>query len=88
MLISTVLIISVLLIIVNHNIIMIAFGNKIKELRKIKGLTQKQLAKELNMSLSSIAMYEINKAQPSPDVLLLMSKFFDVSMDELFGIEK
>lgn len=66
---------------------MVTFGEKIKALRKEKGITQKQLAEVLNVSLAAIGMYETNRINPSPDILIKIAKYFDVSMDELFGID-
>lgn len=68
-------------------IYMLEFGSKIKELRAEKGLTQAQLAKALNLSLGTIAKYEVNSIQPSPSVLLDIAKFFNITLDELFGYE-
>ena len=66
---------------------MLKFGGKIKELRAEKGLTQAQLAKALNLSLGTIANYEVNSIQPNPSVLLDIAKFFNITLDELFGYE-
>jgi transcriptional regulator, XRE family len=66
---------------------MLELGYKIKELRAEKGITQEELAKTLNLSVSTISMYEINKILPSPSVLLDIAKFFNISLDELFGYE-
>lgn len=67
---------------------MITFGDKIKELRKSKGITQDMLATALGVSLGTIGMYETNKINPSPEILLKISEYFDISMDELFGKDK
>jgi transcriptional regulator, XRE len=63
---------------------MLKFGDKIKALRKQKGITQAQLKNELHVSLSTIGMYETNKIQPSPDMLNAIAKYFEISLDELF----
>ncbi|OJT75937.1 transcriptional regulator, partial [Clostridioides difficile] len=46
------------------------FSNRLRELRKQKGLTQMELAKLLNCSLSKIAMLETDKRDPVKEDLL------------------
>ena len=55
--------------------------NRVKELRKEKGLTQQKLAKEVGISRSAIAMYETGECDPSSEMLKTLSIFFDVSTD-------
>lgn len=57
-------------------------GN-IKVLRKGKGLTQAQLAERLGINRSVIGAYEEGRAEPKLSTLVLMSQFFDVSIDDL-----
>lgn len=57
---------------------------KLSELRKSRGLTQKQLAKMLNMSESSIAMYETGDRIPSLFRAKKIANFFGVKVDEIF----
>ncbi len=63
-------------------------GQKIKELRKEKGLTQIQLAEKLNVNKSTIAKYETDKIEPSLLLLKQIAIFFDVSADYLLGIKE
>lgn len=44
-------------------------GNRLKSLRRGANLTQKQLADKLNISPSTIAMYEGGKRDPDTDTL-------------------
>lgn len=53
-------------------------GENLKELRKKNRLTQEQLAKELNISASTIRMIEKNLRKPSLDLLEKISVYFDV----------
>ena len=55
--------------------------NRVKELRKEKGLTQQKLAQEVGISRSAIAMYETGECDPSSEMLKTLSIFFDVSTD-------
>lgn len=41
-------------------------GQKIKYLRKLKGWTQEQLARNLGVSLNTVQRWEIGKTKPSP----------------------
>ena len=59
--------------------------NRIKELRKKKKLTQKELAKELGLTQSVIGRYEQGDISPRPDKWQKMADFFGVSVDYLKG---
>ena len=60
--------------------------NKIKELRKEKGLTQLQLAIALNLDQTTISKWEVGKALPDTSMLTQLASFFDVSTDYLLGL--
>lgn len=59
--------------------------NRIKMLRNELHLTQDELAKKLNCSKPSIAMYESGKRRPSLDILMGMSLIFDCSIEYILG---
>ena len=59
---------------------------KIRKLRTQKNLTQTQLAKMLDVSPSSIGMYEQGRREPDNALLIKMSRVFEVSVDELLGL--
>ncbi len=61
--------------------------HRIKEQRKEKGLTQKQLAKLLNKSETGVASWEQGLSEPCVNDLRLLCKIFDVSADYLLGLE-
>lgn len=61
------------------------FGKRLRFLRKRSNLTQDQLAKILNVSTSSIGMYERGEREPSFKVLIDIAKYFSVSIDYLLG---
>ena len=61
--------------------------SRLKKLRVKKGLSQQQLAKALGVSTSAIGMYELGQRKPDHDLLIKMSRFFDVSVDYLIGNE-
>ena len=67
---------------------LVAFGEKVKELREKAGLTQRQLAAQIGVSKSTVALYETQERGPSSDSLVKLSKMFHVSSDYLLGIDK
>lgn len=58
-------------------------GKNLKFLRKKKGLTQQELADELDIRRSSIGAYEECRATPKYETLENISEFFEVSIDLL-----
>ena len=64
------------------------FGEKLCELRKSKGLTQEELAKDLYVSRTAISKWESGRGYPSIDSIKEISKYFSVSIDELLSGEK
>ena len=59
------------------------FGQRIKELRTMKGLTQEELAEEVNVPFEHMNKVERGKHGCSLDLLLELSAFFEVSTDFL-----
>lgn len=57
----------------------------IKNLRKSKGVTQTELANALNISQTTVAMWETGKRRPEGDMYPLLATFFGVTTDYLFG---
>ncbi len=62
------------------------FGTNIKLLRKRKGRTQGELSGFLKMKRSTLSGYENAVAQPGIDNLILLSDYFNVSIDTLVKI--
>ena len=63
------------------------FKDNIKELRMEKGLGQTELAKMLVVSKGVISLWENGLREPGMYSLILLAKFFGVSIDELVGID-
>ena len=61
------------------------FGKRIKELRLEKGLTQKQLAQELQIALSTLRRYERGITERKITLLIKCADYFQVSTDYLVG---
>lgn len=65
----------------------IILGQRLKELRIEKGLTQKELAKELNVHSVTYLHYEKDQREPPLTTLAKMAIYFGVSTDYLLGLE-
>ncbi|MBQ7293590.1 MAG: helix-turn-helix transcriptional regulator [Clostridia bacterium] len=63
-------------------------GLKIKELRKKKDMTQEKLAEYLNVSFQAVSKWETGIASPDLSMIVPLSRLFDVSTDELFGLSE
>lgn len=59
--------------------------NRIRELRKAKGLTMKELGKELGLAESTVSLYERDLHEPDLDTIRKLAAFFSVTMDYLLG---
>ena len=60
------------------------FGEKIKELRTNKGLTQPQLAESLGLSLRTVKNYELGTSLPrTRDIYQKLATFFNVNINYL-----
>ena len=60
--------------------------NRIREIRKEKGLSQLELAKKLNVNQTAVSQWERGTTLPSASVLLKLSSILDTSSDYLLGI--
>lgn len=62
------------------------FGENLKALRKARGLTQEEFAKQSGISRSAIGMYESGKREPKNfEMLETIADFFNVDMNTLLG---
>lgn len=65
---------------------MVNMGNKLKNLRKQKRLTQKQVADRIGLAISAVSSYESGTRYPSYDVLIKLARIYHVSTDYLLGM--
>ena len=65
----------------------IKIGTKIKEVRKKKGIKQKEIAKKLDIPVSTYANYENNHREPSTEMLDAIADVLGVSVSELLGFD-
>ena len=61
------------------------FEERLKEQRKLYGLTQRGMAERLGVSQPSYIRYENGTAEPSQASLVKIADIFDVSVDYLLG---
>lgn len=61
-------------------------GERLIDLRKDKGLTQKELSEKLFINYRTYSGYERNETEASDEVKVKLSEFYNVSLDYLLGI--
>lgn len=64
------------------------FNEKLQELRKQKGLTQEELARELYVSRAAVSKWESGRGYPGIDSLKAISGYYAVSIDSLLSGEE
>lgn len=62
------------------------FGEKLKQLRTARKMSQKELADRPHIAKSVISFYESNNRLPSYKVLIKITQIFNVSADYLLDI--
>lgn len=67
---------------------MMIVGQRLKELRKSKGLTPKQLASQMEVSVFSILAYELGINSLTPKMVEKYCSLFNVSVGYVLGLEK
>lgn len=60
-------------------------SKKLRWLRSQKGISQKELARFLHCSPSTVSNYENAVYAPGLDILVLLADFYEVSVDYLLG---
>lgn len=61
--------------------------NRIKELRKDKGLRQEDIAKQLSVSRQTIIAIENNKYNPTLELAMKLARFLDTTVENLFILD-
>ncbi|MGN0817452.1 MAG: helix-turn-helix domain-containing protein [Candidatus Coproplasma sp.] len=65
---------------------MVKFADRLKELRKARGYSQKELAEKLNVTNSSVCDWERQRSEPSLATVIKIARLFDCSCDYLLGL--
>lgn len=61
---------------------------KLKEYRTKSKITQKDIARMLNIPQTTYSSYETGKVEPDIKTLIALAKLFNISIDALLGQEK
>lgn len=61
--------------------------NKVKELRKVRGFRQEDLARIANVSRQTIIAIENNKYNPTLELAIKLAKILKTPVEELFILE-
>lgn len=61
------------------------FSQRLKQLRKINDLTQKDLADELEVTAGAVALWETGKRTPDFETIIKIASFFKVTTDYLLN---
>lgn len=62
-------------------------GNNLKEARKFKGLTQKEVAEQLHMTQQQYSRFENGKFELNYNQILFLCKLYDIKPNELFDVK-
>lgn len=63
------------------------FNVRLRYLRRMRNITQRELAKQLSYGSSAISNYESGKNEPSIEDLIKLARYFNVSVGYLIGAE-
>ena len=62
------------------------FAKRLKKLREEKGLSQRELAKQVNIAHSTLGMYEIGEREPDFKITSRLASYLNTSVDYLVGL--
>ena len=62
-------------------------SSNIRFLRQLKGLSQEQLADDLKVTRSRIGGYEEARNEPPIDLLIRLSEYVHIAIDEVVGVD-
>lgn len=62
--------------------------NQVKKFREEQGITQEELAKQVDVSRQTINAIETGKYDPSLELALKISGYFDKETEQIFKLEK
>lgn len=66
---------------------MAEFHQNLRALRTSKKLTQLAVAKAIDSGHSTYTQYELGIREPNIKTIIKLAKFYEVSIDEIFGVE-
>lgn len=62
------------------------FQERLKELRKEDGITQKTLAQAIGITCDCIGFWKHGRSEPSIEFIIALAKYFGVTTDYLLGV--
>ena len=62
------------------------FGERVKMMRNLRGLTRTEFAKKLGVSTALVSAYEVGKREPSIKNLIALTQVLNIGADWLLGI--
>ncbi len=65
----------------------ISFGNRLKNLRKSRGITQSELAETLEVTQQTVGFWENGSSIPSIETVIKAAKYFGVTIDYLLCVD-
>ena len=60
-------------------------ADRIQNLRKLRGISQEQLADQLGVSRQTISKWESEQSAPDMEKIILLSDYFEVTTDYLLN---
>ena len=73
---------------INENMNADKISQSIRACRKRQGLSQDELADRLHVTRQAVSKWENGSALPSVDMLIALANVFQLSVDELLGVER
>lgn len=64
------------------------FGERLKQLRILKGLSQEELGKRLGVSKQAISNWEVENVTPALDMFQNIANFFNVTPNYMLGYDE
>ncbi|MBR3045726.1 MAG: helix-turn-helix transcriptional regulator [Oscillospiraceae bacterium] len=63
-------------------------NNRVRELRKQKGLTQDELAKALHVSRQTVNAIENNKYNPTLELAIRLARYIGLPVEQIFMLDE
>ena len=62
------------------------FGDNLKNARKQRNMSQRELAERLSVSQQTVGSWEVNRTSPPPETIAQVADILDITADFLLGI--
>ena len=63
------------------------FADRLRELVQNSGKSQNEICKDLGIYKQKLSRWKTGNTEPNLDDLIMLAKYFDVSVDYLLGLE-